>query len=174
MRAGLSRVTGQLWVAAIRQSRTCTILSQQFVLAPPAILGAAEEHFRRVRLAPADRAVPDLEAYVRAHLGLEPWRTASRAASVSRALPDPRAVPLLIDAREIWSEQALAGKRVARLQFDISREEFMLVLLLPGMARARTSLERREIDHSTRVLGMGVRSALLLDPPGRNRIEPHT
>ena len=88
----------------------------------PVILGAAEDHFQRVRLSPIDRAVPDLGAYVGAHVGAEPWRTASRAARVSRALPDPVAVPLLIDALEIWGVRAQEGKRVTRLPYDISRE----------------------------------------------------
>ncbi len=90
--------------------------------ARPAILGAAEHHFRRVRLAPTDRVVPDLETYVRMHVGAEPWRSASRAVSVSRALPDPVAVPLLIDALEAWGERARSGARVTRVPYDLSRE----------------------------------------------------
>lgn len=90
--------------------------------APPTLLGAAEDHFRHVRLAPGDRAAADLEAYVRAHVGAEPWRSASRAAFVSHALPDRQAVPMLLDALEAWGVRVSAGGRVTRLQYDISRE----------------------------------------------------
>ncbi|MEE8469621.1 MAG: VWA domain-containing protein [Planctomycetota bacterium] len=90
--------------------------------APPMLLGAAVDHFRRVRLTPGNRAVADLEAYVRAHVGAEPWRSASRAASVSHALPDRQAVPVLIDALEAWGVRVRSGGRVTRLQYDISRE----------------------------------------------------
>lgn len=89
---------------------------------PPALLGAAEAHFRARRLEPGSRLVAPLESYVRERITAESWRLASRAVAVSAGLPNESAVPLLIDALRTWIERSQDGRPVRRIQHDLARE----------------------------------------------------
>ncbi len=65
-------------------------------------LHAVEKHFRAIRLKDDSRSVRTLAAVTGGLFADPDWREISRATSVSRALPDAEAVPLLIDALEAW------------------------------------------------------------------------
>lgn len=89
---------------------------------PTALVGAADAHFRQVHLETDDRSMVDLESYVRKRMRDEDWRRAASAISVSAALPDDRAVPLLVGALETWGQRSREGHPVRRLLHDLARE----------------------------------------------------
>jgi von Willebrand factor type A domain len=89
---------------------------------PSHLLGAAEAHFRVVRLAPDSRTVPVLESFVRERVQDESWRRASLGTSVCAALPDAQGVPLLIAGLETWTGRAQDGRAVKRVEHDLVRE----------------------------------------------------
>ena len=83
-------------------------------------LGAAERHFRQVRLAPESRATAPLTGWVEAHILSEDWREAARAMSLGRALPDASAIPILILALESWMARSETGAPVRRSLSDLA------------------------------------------------------
>lgn len=89
---------------------------------PNHLLGAAEAHFRVVRVPTDSRQLQVLESFVRERIGDVSWRRASRAASVSRALPDGKAIPLLIAGLNTWKSRSGGDSPSRRLQHDIARE----------------------------------------------------
>ena len=89
---------------------------------PPQWLGSARTHFRRMRLKEGRDATVELEALVRGILEDEDWRQAALGAEISWALPDGKAVPLLLSALETWTKRAREGQPVRRVLGDVTRE----------------------------------------------------
>jgi len=86
-----------------------------------ALFPALEHHFKNSQLAPDATATVGILEYVRARIGLEDWRIAVHAITVSKALETPIVAPLLIDALELWVSRAEAGEPVRRVQHDLIR-----------------------------------------------------
>ena len=98
------------------------LLKEAKATTPPQWIGASRTHFRRLRLKDGQSINSELAALVRETLEDADWRRATLGAEISWALPDGKAVPLLLSAMETWTKRTLEGQPVRRVLGDLTRE----------------------------------------------------
>ncbi|MFT7670573.1 MAG: hypothetical protein ACI8X5_003283 [Planctomycetota bacterium] len=83
-----------------------------------------EAHFRSIEIPLTERrSIDALLLYVHAEIAAPDWRQASRAAKISRCLPDEAAFPVLIEALKLWIQRGnQPGAQVRRIQGEIVAE----------------------------------------------------
>lgn len=88
----------------------------------PPMLELVEQHFGTIRLQEESLAAAPLAEAVTGPLLSSDWREAVQALRFVRALPDPSAVPLLIQSLELWGRRVESGQPVRRIQYEIVEE----------------------------------------------------
>jgi hypothetical protein len=96
---------------------------QRELAGDPAAEGVlAERHFSQVASDPQKRFLPELEPIVKTGLVSSDWRTAARAAALSRPFANEAILPHLIEALNLWKTRGPAFGHSLRMQLEIERE----------------------------------------------------
>ena len=86
---------------------------------PYSALAAVERHYSGFRFQGRNPLEARLADVIKIKIGSVVWQEASRAVALTRPLTDEVAVPLLIEALQIWVGRGEAGRQSLRLQFEI-------------------------------------------------------